>query len=87
MLTDFGRWLRGRCESCADELLEEVPRWTDDQRRAAERVLCAHLLSAHGQGMRDCARMLRLDTHLTLAERNRLADQIDQAILDRREFL
>jgi hypothetical protein len=40
----------------------------------------------HGRGMRECARMIRLDGRLPMDLRNRLADRIDQAILDRREF-
>jgi hypothetical protein len=86
-LTDFGRQMHARVESCADELTDVLPRWTDDQRRNAERVICIHLLHCHGAGMRDAARMIRLDGRLTLAERNRLADQIEQAILDRKEWV
>jgi hypothetical protein len=86
MLTEFGRTLRGCVESCAHEIADVVPPWSDTQRHDVERVLTVHLLAMHGRGMRECARMLRLDARLPMDLRHRMADQIDQAILDRREF-
>jgi hypothetical protein len=86
MLTEFGRTLRGCVESLAHEIADVVPPWSDTQRHDVERVLTVHLLAMHGRGMRECARMLRLDARLPMDLRHRMADQIDQAILDRREF-
>jgi hypothetical protein len=87
VLTEFGRTIQSAVTSCADELQDLVPPWSDAQRHDVERCLCVHLVAMHGRGMRDCARMLRLDSGLPMDLRNRLADRIDEAILARREFV
>jgi hypothetical protein len=78
--------MRSCVESCADEIADLVPPWTDQQRHDVERCLCIHLLSMHGRGMREVSRLLLLDEALTMETRRRLADAVEAALLARREF-
>lgn len=86
-LSEFGTRLRACTESCADELSDLVPPWSDQQRHDIERAILVHLLAAHAWGLRDASRRLRLDTDLPPDLRGRMADAVEAMVADRREFL